>query len=87
MRDTRESSGAYKKPTLCNIAGELQDIIITNLHPSAVIALSLTSRYLFFWVSLRRLPSSLVFDYLQKKELLRAHADDYACYSCLRLKR
>lgn len=84
--DTSASSGADERPALCNLAGELQDLIITNLHPSAAIALSQTNWHFNSCVNLHRLPSSAVLKYLQEKELLPTHSNDYACSTCLRLK-
>lgn len=84
--NTKDSSGADETPGLSNLAGELQNLIITNLHPSAAIALSQTNRHFHSCAHLHRLPSPTVFDYLQEKELLPIKLDDYACYTCLRFK-
>ena len=84
--DNEISAATDEKPSLTNLAGELQDLIITNLHPSAAIALSQTSRHFHACVNLHRLPSSAVFDYFQEKESMKTHSNDYACYTCLRLK-
>lgn len=84
--DTRESCRTDEPQALSNLAGELQDLIITNLHPSAAIALSRTNRHFHSCVNLHRLSSSVVFDYLHEMELLPTRSDEYACYTCLRLK-
>ena len=84
--DTSESCGTDETRTLSNLAGELQDLIITNLHPSAAIALSRTNRHFNSCASLHRLSFSAVFDYLHEMELLPTRSGDYACYTCLRLK-
>ncbi len=86
VHDTHSSSGTDEQPGLTNLAGELQDLIIINLHPSAAIALSQTNHHFHSCVSLHRLPFPVVFEYFQEKELLSIHSDDYACYTCLRLQ-
>lgn len=83
---TKQSSLTEERPSLTNIAGELQNIIVARLHPSAAIALSQTSRHFHACVNLHRLPSSEVVNWLQEKEQLSTIFEDYACYTCLRLK-
>lgn len=82
----KSSSGTDDGLTLTNLAGELQNLIITNLHPSAAIALSQTNHHFHSCVSLHRLPFSTVVDYFRDKELLPMRSHDFACYTCLRLK-
>lgn len=86
MSATEEDSGTDEKPALSNLAGELEDLIITNLHPPAAIALSQTNPYFNSCVNLHRLPHPVVIDYFQEKEHLQIHEDDHACHTCLRLK-
>ncbi len=86
VHDTHSSSGTDEQPGLTNLAGELQDLIIINLHPSAAIALSQTNHHFHSCVSLHRLPFPVLLEYFQEKELLSTHSDDYACYTCLRLQ-
>ena len=83
--DTNNSSGTDESPSLTNRAGELQDLIITKLHPSSAIALGQTNHHFHASVNLHRLPFYLVFDWLQDKEFMPGQTD-YACYTCLRLK-
>ena len=83
--NTQSSYGKDKKPSLTNLAGELQDLIITELHPSSAVALSQTNHHFHASVNLHRLPFSVVFDWIREKELMPSHTD-YACYTCLRLK-
>lgn len=61
---TRESCRTDENPALSNLAGELQDLIITNLHPSAAIALSQTICHFNSYANLHQLPFSAVFNYL-----------------------
>ena len=85
--EIKNSPGTDEKPSLTNLASELQDLIITKLHPSSAIALSQTNRHFHDSVSLHRLPFSVVFDWLKHKEYKLCHRDkNYACYICLRLK-
>ena len=84
--DTGKSSKIDEGSSLLDLAGELQNLIITNLHPSAAIALSQTNRHFNACVNLHRLPFPVVLGFLQEKESLPNHSDDYACYTCLRLK-
>ena len=86
MPNTERSSGTDEKPSLTTLAGELQDLIITNLHPSAAISLSQTSHHFHACVSLHRLPPSVVYDWFREKEKLSVNFDNYACHTCLRLK-
>ena len=83
--DIKSSFGVDDRPSLANLAGELQDLIITKLHPSSAIALRQTNHHFHASVNLHRLPFSVVFDWLQDKELMPSH-NNYACYTCLRLK-
>ena len=83
--DIKSSFGTDERPSLTNLAGELQDLIITELHPSSAIALSQTNHHFHASVSLHRLPFSVVFDWFQDKEHMPSHTN-YACYTCLRLK-
>lgn len=84
--DTREAPRTDEGPSFLNLAGELQDLIITKLHPSAAIVLSQTNRHFHACVDLHRLPFSVVFKFLQEKQSLATHSDGHACYICLRLK-
>ena len=82
-RDTGDKSTIDQRPTLSNLAGELQNLIFKHLHPSAAANLRQTNHYFNSSVDI---PISAVFDYLQEKERMPAHADDFACFTCLRLK-
>lgn len=86
LLNTKKSPLTDEGPSLTNLAGELQNIIVNKLHPSAAIALSQTSRHFHACVNLHRLPFSEVFKWLQEKEQLSTISGDYACYICLRLK-
>ena len=83
--DTKSSLGTNERPSLTNLAGELQDLIITKLHPSSAIALSQTNHHFHASVNLHRLPFSVVFDWFHDQELMPSHTN-CACYTCLRLK-
>lgn len=61
MLVTRESCTIDEGPSLSNLPGELQDLIIINLHPSAAIALSQTNWHFHSCTNLYRLPRSVVF--------------------------
>ncbi|KAM0802338.1 hypothetical protein BDR22DRAFT_887575 [Usnea florida] len=82
-RDTRDESTVNERPTLSNLAGELQNLIFKHLHPPAAVRLRQTNHY---FSSIVDIPISAVFDYLQEKEQLPTHSDDFACFTCLRLK-
>ena len=82
-RDTRDKSTIDERPTLSNLAGELQILIIKRLHPAAAAHLRQTNHHFNSSVDI---PISAVFDYLQEKERLPAHSNDFACFTCLRLK-
>ena len=84
--DTGKSSRNDEGSSFLDLAGELQNLIITNLHLSAAIALSQTNRHFNACVNLHRLPFSVVLEFFQEKESLPNRSDDYACYTCLRLK-
>ena len=85
--DINNSSGTDERPSLTNLAGELQDLIITKLHPSSLIALSQTNHHFHDTVSLHRLPFPVVFAWLLHKENNYWYRyANYACYTCLRLK-
>ena len=81
--DTEDKSTIDERPTLSNLAGELQNLIFRHLHPSAAANLRQTNHY---FNSSVHIPISAVFDYLQEKERMPTHADDFACFTCLRLK-
>ena len=83
--DIKSNFRTDERPSLTNLAGELQDLIITKLHPSSAIALSQTNHHFHASVNLHRLPFSVVFDWFHDKELMQSHKD-YACYTCLRPK-
>lgn len=79
--------------SLPHLPNELQDLIVTNLHPTAVIALSQTNRYYHSTVSLHRLPPDTVREFLNRLEwrlgnftMLGTSRERYACYKCLCLK-
>ena len=82
-RDTRDEFTVDERPTLSNLAGELQNLIFKHLHPSAAARLRQTNHYFNSSVDI---PISAVFDYLQEKELWPTHSYDFACFICLRLK-
>ena len=84
MPDAGKGSRIDEGASLLNLTGELQDLIITNLHPPAAIALRQTNRH--FNACVHRPSRSDVIEYLQGEESLPIHWDDYACYTCLRLK-
>ena len=80
--DAKSDAGTNNESLfLTNLAGELQNLIVANLHPSAAIALSQTNHYFNSFVSLHTLPSSVVHDFLQKKERLYKHIDHFACFT------
>lgn len=79
--------------SLPNLPTELQDLIITNLHPAAAIALSQTNRYYHYTVSLHRLDFDTIRifleDLLQRPDnsFLRGRTKyRFACYKCLYIK-
>lgn len=80
------SSGADERPSLTNLPGELQNIIVANLNPSAVVALSQTSRHFHACVSLHRLRFFEVYEWFREIEQVSTNSENYACYTCLRLK-
>ena len=82
-RDTGDKSTIDERPKLSNLPGELQNLIFKHLHPSAAARLRQTSHYFNFRVGI---PISAVFDYLQEKERMPIHANDFVCFTCLRLK-
>ena len=82
-RDTGDKSTIDEKPTLSNLPGELQGLIFKHLHPSAAAHLRQTNHHFNSSVDI---PVSAVFDYLQEKERMPTHSDDFACFTCLRLK-
>ena len=84
--DTKENCKTDVNSALSKLAGELQDLIITNLDPSAIIALSQTNCHFNSCAKLHRLPFYNVYNYLTTKEDLPTHSNDYACFTCLRLK-
>lgn len=74
-----------KKTELSTVPGEIEDLIISELHPSAAIALSGTNRHFHASVSLHRLDPATVQKYLHEIEMLPEYSDSYACYTCLRI--
>lgn len=79
--------------SLRQLPSELQDLIITHLHPSAAIALRQTNHDYHTTVSLHRLAPEIVrdfLDYLDQRP--RRQTDDglsckmFACYKCLCMK-
>ena len=86
MADTETKSGTDERLTLLNLAGELQNLIILNLHPEAAIALSQTNRHFHSCASLHRLPLPIVSQWFHEKEMLPENSEKFACYTCLRLK-
>ena len=82
-RDTRDKSMIDERPTLSNLAGELHNLIVKHLHPSAAAHLRQTNHHFNSSVDI---PISAVFDYLQEKERLPNHTEDFACFTCLSLK-
>ena len=82
-RNTGDKSTIDERPTLSNLPGELQNLIFKHLHPSAAAHLRQTNHHFNSSVDI---PISAVFDYLQEKERMPTHADDFACFTCLRLK-
>ena len=73
-------------PNLYTLPTELQHHIALNLHPSAAIALKQTNRYFHTHISLRRLDLVKVKQYLHEVELRPRHREDYACFTCLRVR-
>ncbi|KAF6236128.1 hypothetical protein HO173_005757 [Letharia columbiana] len=71
---------------LYTLPTELQHHIVLNLHPSAAIALKQTNRYFHTHISLYRLDPLKVKQYLHQVELRPRHRENYACFSCLRVK-
>ena len=84
--DTETKSGTNERLNLLNLAGELQNLIIVNLHPAAALALSQTNRHFHSSVGLHRLPFPVAFRILQEKELFSPDPENFACYTCFRLK-
>lgn len=79
--------------SLPHLPRELQDLIITNLHPTAAIALSKTSHHYQSIVSLHCLDPDTVRQFLydlEQRSDNRAPSDlrrrRLACYKCLRIK-
>lgn len=64
---------------------EIEDMIISELEPSAAIALAQVNRHYHDVVSLFRIDKGKVKSFLRKLELSRTNPD-FACYTCLRLK-
>ena len=73
-------------PSLYTLPTELQHQIVLNLHPSAAIALKQTNRYFQTHISLCRLDRFKVKQYLHQVELRPRHRDNYACFTCLRVR-
>ncbi len=71
---------------LCDLPGEIQDNIILNLHPSAVIALGQTNRHFQTTASLTRLDSEAIDKFLEEKKIQIRNAANYLCRSCLTFK-
>lgn len=71
---------------LYTLPTELQHHIVLNLHPSAAIALKQTNRYFHTHIALYRLDPLKVKQYLHEVELRPRHRDDYACFTCLRVR-
>ena len=71
---------------LYTLPTELQHHIVLNLHPSAAIALKQTNRYFHAHISLYRLNPFKVKQYLHEVELRPRHCDNYACFTCLRVR-
>ena len=83
--------------SLPNLASELQDIIISNLHPTAALALGATNRHYHETVTLHRLPVErarrFLFDLETSPNNIIIRKDTYdevksrklcACFTCLR---
>ena len=79
--------------SLPHLPSELQDLIITHLHPSAAIALRQTSRHYHTTVSLHRLAPDIVHSFLgdldhrppiQFEDGVKCKL--FACYTCLCIK-
>lgn len=81
--DTRGNSTSSERPTLSNLAGELQNLVIGHLDLPAAARLSQTNRHFSACVNI---PLSAIISYLRNKELSAGRTDDFACYTCLRLK-
>ena len=71
---------------ICNLPTELQHHIVLNLHPSAAIALKQTNRYFYTHITLHRLDPFKVRQYLREVELRPRHRENYACFTCLRVR-
>lgn len=81
--------------SLPHLPPELQGLIITNLHPSAAIALRQTNHHYHSTVSLHRLAPGIVRKFLEDLDgRVRSQVDGavycrsiwYACYKCLCMK-
>lgn len=84
---TRQTSEVMpQRPELCTLPTEIQHLIVLNLHPSAAIALKQTNRWFNTHVSIYRLDRAEVNKYLNWLENRRRNRNNYACFSCLRLK-
>ena len=71
---------------LYTLPTELQHHIVLNLHPSAAIALKQTNRYFHAHISLHRLDPFQVKQYVHEVELRPRHCEDYACFTCCRVR-
>lgn len=79
--------------SLLHLPSELQNLIITHLPPSAVIALRQTNHHYHTTVSLHRLAPNIVHSFLDGLDRRPLSQTDggvsclwYACYKCLRMK-
>lgn len=71
---------------LYTLPTELQHHIVLKIHPSAAIALKQTNRYFHAHISLYRLNPLEVKQYLHEVELRPRHRENYACFTCLRVR-
>ena len=78
--------------SLPDLPVELQDLIITGLHPTAALALSKTNHFYHSVVSLDRLDPDIVSRFLYELENRPSNLNKdfyhkkFACYKCLSLK-
>lgn len=75
--------------SFCGLPGELQDHIILFLHPTAMIALSKTSRHFHATAFLARLETHTIDEFLEERKHAILSLDDdfkYLCCSCFKLK-
>ena len=74
------------KMNISSLPGEIQNMIIRHLHPSAAVALGHTNRYFHSISSLHILPISIVEAFLEERIPYMLRMDNYLCASCFHSK-